>query len=124
MRVSIDPKDSPRLDSSVKTVRASMIGTVVEYYDFGIYGYMATVLAALFFVDGDPSTALLKTFATFAVAFIVRIPGGIFFGHIGDKYGRKTALSWTILLMAGSTAAIGMLPGYVTLGVWATTILV
>jgi MHS family proline/betaine transporter-like MFS transporter len=101
-----------------------MIGTVVEYYDFGIYGYMATVLAALFFVKGDPAAGLLGTFATFAVAFIVRIPGGILFGHIGDKYGRKRALSWTILVMAGATAAIGMLPNYLTLGVWATTLLV
>ncbi|WP_024795406.1 MFS transporter [Tomitella biformata] len=113
------PKQSP-----LKVVRAAVIGTVVEYYDFGIYGYMATFIATLFFVSGDDTTALMETFATFAVAFFMRIPGGIFFGHMGDKYGRKNALSWTILLMVIATAAIGLLPGYVTLGVWATVLLV
>ncbi len=110
--------------STVKVVRAAIVGTVVEYYDFGIYGYMATIIASLFFVSENDTAALLGTFATFAVAFFLRVPGGIFFGHIGDKYGRKNALSWTILLMVVATAAMGMMPTYVTLGVWATAILV
>ena len=108
----------------LKVIRAAVLGTVVEYYDFGIYGYMATFVAALFFVDDDPAAALLGTFAAFAVAFFMRVPGGIFFGHIGDKYGRKKALSWTILLMVLATALIGVLPNYFTLGVWATALLV
>ncbi|MEE2036766.1 MFS transporter [Nocardiopsis sp. CT-R113] len=110
--------------SRVKVIRAAIIGTVVEYYDFGIYGYMATFVAMLFFVSEDPTAALMGTFAAFAVAFFMRVPGGIFFGHIGDRYGRKQALSWTILLMVLATALIGMLPNYFTLGVWATTLLV
>ncbi|MEU1980354.1 MFS transporter [Nocardia sp. NPDC019395] len=110
--------------SPVKVVRAAVVGTVVEYYDFGIYGYMATVVASLFFVSENDTAALLGTFAAFAVAFFLRIPGGIFFGHIGDRYGRKSALSWTILLMVIATVVMGLLPTYVTLGVWATAILV
>ena len=86
-----------------KALGGSVVGTIVEYYDFGVYGYMATVLAGLFFSTGDPGTALLSTLATFAVAFFLRIPGGLLFGHIGDKYGRKKALSWTILLMCIAT---------------------
>lgn len=119
-----DPAAEPPKQSTVKVIRAAVVGTVVEYYDFGIYGYMATIIAALFFVSENDTAALLGTFATFAVAFFLRVPGGIFFGHIGDKYGRKNALSWTILLMVVATAAMGMMPTYVTLGVWATAILV
>jgi len=107
-----------------KVLGGSIVGTIVEYYDFGVYGYMATVLAGLFFSTADPGTALLSTLATFAVAFFLRIPGGLLFGHIGDKYGRKKALSWTILLMCIATLAIGLMPTYVTLGIWATILLV
>ena len=107
-----------------RVLGGSVVGTVVEYYDFGIYGYMATVLAALFFSTGDPNAALLGTLATFAVAFFLRIPGGLLFGHIGDKFGRKRALSWTILLMCLATLGVGLLPTYATLGIWATLLLV
>jgi MHS family proline/betaine transporter-like MFS transporter len=110
--------------STAKVIRAAILGTVVEYYDFGIYGYMATMISAHFFVSKDPTAALLGTFAAFAVAFFLRVPGGIFFGHIGDKYGRKKSLTWTILLMALATAAIGLVPTYATLGIWATALLV
>ncbi len=110
--------------SIAKVVRAAVVGTVVEYYDFGIYGYMATTIAALFFAKGDDTAALLGTFATFAVAFFLRVPGGIIFGHVGDKHGRKRALSWTILLMVAATALMGLMPTYLTLGIWATVALV
>jgi len=124
--VAAPPNTKPlaRNQSPAKVIRAAVVGTVVEYYDFGIFGYMATTMAALFFVSGNPTASLLGTFATFAVAFFIRIPGGIFFGHIGDKYGRKTSLSWTILLMVAATAGMGLLPTYYTLGAWATAILV
>ncbi len=115
---------APQKQSTAKVIRAAVVGTVVEYYDFGIYGYMATMVATLFFVSENDTAALLGTFAAFAVAFFLRVPGGIFFGHIGDKFGRKTALSWTILLMVIATAAMGLMPTYATLGVWATVLLV
>lgn len=110
--------------STAKIIRGAIVGTVLEYYDFGIYGYMATSIAALFFVSEDSTASLLGTFATFAVAFFLRIPGGIYFGHIGDKYGRKKALTWTIFLMVFATVVMGAIPTYVTLGAWATIILV
>lgn len=119
-----EQRSAPNTRSTVRVVRAAIVGTVVEYYDFGIYGYMATVVATLFFVSDNDTAALLGTFAAFAVAFFLRVPGGIFFGHIGDKYGRKSALSWTILLMVIATIMMGLLPTYVTLGVWATAALV
>lgn len=106
-----------------KVIRGAVLGTVVEYYDFGIYGYMATVIGEHFFVQGDQLAGLLGTFATFAVAFFLRVPGGIVFGHMGDKFGRKRALTWTIILMAVATAIMGVLPSYTTLGLWATVLL-
>ena len=115
----LKPKQSTR-----KVITAAVVGTMVEYYDFSIYGFLATTMAALFFVAENDTAALLGTFAAFAVAFFLRVPGGIFFGHIGDRYGRKNALSWTIILMALATAAMGVIPTYVTLGVWATAVLV
>lgn len=111
------------VNSMSRVTKAAVLGTVVEYYDFGIYGYMATILALNFFTGGE-TAALLGTFAAFAVAFFMRIPGGIFFGHMGDKYGRKKALTWTILLMAAATFLMGALPTYATLGIWATVLLV
>jgi len=119
-----EPKSGPAQQSTLRVVRAAVVGTLVEYYDFGIYGYMATTLAALFFTTEDPSAALLGTFAAFGVAFFLRVPGGIFFGHLGDKYGRKNALSWTILLMVFATVFMGFLPTYATFGLWATAMLV
>jgi MHS family proline/betaine transporter-like MFS transporter len=123
-RMMVDVRDDRRPQSLGAIIRGSVVGTVVEYYDFAVYGYMATVLAALFFHSGDSAAALLGTLATFAVAFFLRIPGGILFGHVGDKYGRKRALSWTILLMCVATLGIGLLPTYFTLGIWATVLLV
>lgn len=110
--------------NSLRVTIAGAAGTIIEYYDFAIYGYMATMIAVHFFVPGDPAASLLGTFATFAVAFFLRIPGGILFGHIGDKFGRKRALSWTIALMVVSTVMIGFIPSYATLGLWATMLLV
>lgn len=110
--------------STAKVIKGAMLGTIVEYYDFGIYGYMAALLSVQFFASEDSTTALLETFAAFAVAFFLRIPGGLFFGHIGDRYGRRTALTWTLLLMAAATLLVGLLPTYATLGIWATMLLI
>lgn len=109
---------------SPRVVLAGAVGSVVEYYDFAVYGYVATILAAKFFVSDDPSAALLLTLATFALAFVLRPIGGIIFGHFGDRYGRKNALAGTIVLMAGASGLIGVLPTYAAIGVGATALLV
>lgn len=91
-------------------------GTFIEGYDILLYGYLAGVLAHKFFPAADPTAALLDTFAIFAVGFVVRPVGGLVFGHIGDRLGRRTALVLSIQLVAGSTLAIGLLPAYDEIG--------
>ena len=127
-RPSIDRDHVPELHKVSaghlrKVVGASFAGTVVEWFDFAIYGYMATHIAATFFASGDPLTGLLETFAIFAVAFAMRPLGGIIFGRLGDRLGRKQTLILTVLLMSGSTAAIGLIPSYETIGIWAAVLL-
>lgn len=113
-----DQKISPRV------VLAGAVGSIVEYYDFAVYGYVATILAVHFFSNADPATALLSTLATFAVAFVLRPVGAILFGHLGDRYGRKNALAATVILMAAASGLIGILPTYAAIGVGATALLV
>ncbi|UVL91378.1 MFS transporter [Pseudomonas sichuanensis] len=106
-----------------RVIAASAIGNFVEWFDFAVYGFLATLIATQFFASQDPSIALLKTFAVFAVAFALRPLGGIVFGALGDRLGRKRILSLTILLMAGSTTLIGLLPTYASIGVLAPALL-
>ena len=91
-----------------------IIGTVLEWYDFAIFGVLSPVLASIFFPHKDTTTSLLLTLSIFATGFIMRPLGGIVFGHIGDKYGRKKAIIWSMLLMAAATTAIGLLPVVLT----------
>ena len=99
-----------------KVLTASFIGNFVEWFDYASYGYFATVIAVVFFPEIAPSAALLATFAVFAISFIIRPIGGIVWGSIGDRIGRKTALSWSILIMSGATTLIAFLPGYAQIG--------
>ncbi|AWC28382.1 MFS transporter [Bacillus cytotoxicus] len=103
-----------------KAVVATGIGNMMEWFDFGLYAYLAVILSQLFFSNvHNSSLQLVLTFGTFAAAFLVRPIGGIFFGRIGDKYGRKVVLSTTIILMALSTLFIALLPTYEQIGIWA-----
>ncbi|WFU44651.1 MFS transporter [Bradyrhizobium sp. CB82] len=106
-----------------KVVSAAAIGNFVEWFDFAVYGFLATVIASQFFPSSDVSLGLLKTFGVFAVAFGMRPLGGVFFGILGDKLGRKSILSLTILLMAGATTFIGLLPSHAAIGVMAPVLL-
>lgn len=105
-------------------IAASSAGTVIEWYDFYIFGSLSAVLAAVFYPSSNPTISLLKWLATFAAGFAVRPFGALVFGRIGDLVGRKYAFMMTLLIMGGSTAAIGLLPGYGTLGILAPVLLV
>src|SRR6516164_9304060 len=107
-----------------KAVIAGTIGNVLEWYDFGVYGYLATTMSQLFFPGEDKTISLLKAFAVFGVGFVMRPVGSILFGIYGDRFGRRLALSAVIFLMAFSTVAIGLLPTYAQAGVLAPILLV
>ncbi|MBC8636261.1 MFS transporter [Caballeronia sp. EK] len=106
-----------------RVIAAASIGNFVEWFDFAAYGFLATILTREFFPSGDPTVGLLKTFAVFAVAFAFRPLGGLFFGVVGDRIGRKRTLAFTILMMAGATTLIGLLPTYASIGYWAPLLL-
>ncbi len=99
-----------------KVIFASSVGTLIEWYDFYIFGSLAPIIAAQFFPKSNPTAALLSTLATFAAGFIVRPFGALVFGRLGDKVGRKYTFLLTLILMGGSTFAIGLIPGYETIG--------
>src|ERR1700751_541288 len=107
-----------------KVIFASSLGTVFEWYDFYLYAVLAPFFAALFFPPGNDTAALLSAFATYAAGFLVRPFGAIVFGRIGDLVGRKYTFLITIVLMGFSTFAVGLMPTYAQIGVWAPLILV
>ncbi|MFT4024291.1 MAG: MFS transporter [Flavihumibacter sp.] len=99
-----------------RVIGASSAGTLIEWYDFYIFGSLATVIANQFFPKTNPTAALLSTLATFAAGFIVRPFGALVFGRLGDLMGRKNTFLLTLILMGGSTFAIGLVPGYESIG--------
>ncbi|MCB8910141.1 MHS family MFS transporter [Rhodococcus rhodochrous] len=108
-----------------RVLAGSMAGAVLEWYDFAVYGILAaTVLGPLFFPSGNAVASLLMALATQGLGFVARPLGGIVFGHLGDKFGRKPILVATFLMLGGATAAIGLLPTYGQIGIWATVALV
>ncbi len=120
------PKTSPPPDKDTlwKVITASSAGTLIEWYDFFVYGALATIIAGQFFPKDNPTAALLLTLATFATGFVVRPFGAIVFGHLGDLVGRKYTFLLTLMLMGGATFAIGLLPDYDQIGIFAPIALV
>jgi MFS family permease len=106
-----------------QVIAASAVGTMIEWYDFYIFGSLATVISPLFYPSGNDTIALIAYLSTFAVGFVVRPFGALFFGRIGDVVGRKHAFLITLLIMGGATTLIGLLPTYETIGVAAPIIL-
>lgn len=100
-------------------ITASSVGTLIEWYDFYIFGSLATILSEQFFPKSNPTVAILSTLAFFAAGFVVRPFGAIFFGRLGDLIGRKYTFLVTLVLMGGSTFAIGLVPSYSSIGLFA-----
>ncbi|WP_262107159.1 MFS transporter [Arthrobacter sp. Marseille-P9274] len=114
-----------RLKRAKKAALAAFLGGMLEYYDFFVYATAASlVFSQIFFPAGDPTVALIASFATFGVAYIARPFGAIVFGHLGDHIGRKNTLVLTLVLMGAATFLIGLLPDFNTIGYWAPALLV
>ncbi len=122
--MSVTTSPAAPLNSPGRVITASMIGTTIEFYDFYVYATAAVlVFPQLFFRTGNPTTALLASFAVFGAAMVARPIGAIFFGHLGDKRGRKTTLVLSLLVMGIATFLIGCLPTYASAGVLAPFLL-
>ncbi|GAA0468860.1 glycine betaine/L-proline transporter ProP [Streptomyces sp. NPDC046215] len=131
---AVDRRRNPRLrrtDITVtdertvrRAVKAAALGNAMEWFDFGIYSYLAVTIGDVFFPSGNDTVRLLSSLATFAVAFLVRPLGGLFFGPLGDRIGRKRVLAMTMILMAAGTFAIGLIPSYAAIGFWSPVLLI
>jgi MHS family proline/betaine transporter-like MFS transporter len=106
-----------------KVITSTMLGNGLEWYDYALYGTFSALISQQFFPKGNDVAALIATFGIFAAGFLMRPLGAMFFGVIGDKFGRKNALALSILLMAFPTACIGLLPTYQAIGIWAPILL-
>ena len=108
-----------------KVAAATIFGSMLEWYDFYLYATMAAIVfSKIFFDNSDPKTASLMAFSTFAIGFIARPFGGILFGYLGDKFGRKQVLVLTFCMMGVCTTLIGLIPSYASIGIWAPIVLV
>ncbi|HEX5562082.1 MAG TPA: MFS transporter [Nocardioidaceae bacterium] len=106
-----------------RVIAASFVGNFVEWFDYAVYGYLAATIATVFFPDSDRTTGLLLTFAVFAISFFVRPLGGLVWGSLGDRLGRRTALSYSILVMSAATFCIALLPSYAAVGLLSPVLL-
>ena len=113
--------DQPMLK---KALGGTIVGNTMEWYDVGVFGYLITTMGPVFLPESDPTTRNLFLLGTFAATFIARPLGGVVFGWLGDKVGRQKILAATLMIMAASTFAVGLLPGYAQIGLWAAALLV
>ena len=114
---ALEPKTS--IKGLAAIIGASSVGTLIEWYDFYIFGSLATIISTQFFPKDNPTAAFLSTLATFAAGFVVRPFGALFFGRLGDLIGRKYTFMVTLVLMGGATFAIGLVPKFETIGYFA-----
>ena len=125
----VDQVDLPVLDArhvrkAKKATAVAAFGTFIEYYDFSVFGYVAATIAVVFFPKGDPMAGLLNTFLVFGSAFLVRPLGAIFLGRLGDRFGRRSSLIVSVILMSVGAGVTALLPTYAQIGIWAPILLV
>ena len=108
---------------ALRALSAGCIGNFVEWYDFAIYSYSVPIIATVFFPEGNRTAAILSAFALYGVAFLARPLGGVFWGNLGDRVGRRNTLAAIVLLMGGGTMLIGLLPTYAQVGLLAPALL-
>ncbi len=108
----------------IKNSIGGIIGNIMEWYDFAVFGFLAPIISKHFFPEENHLTGLIMTYGIFATGYMMRPLGGIFFGFVGDKFGRKKALILSIFMMALPTIAIGILPTYTQIGIYAAVLLV
>lgn len=113
-----------KTSTAIKSIVSASVGNVLEWYEYTLYAYFATVISLLFFPQDNHFIAMIMTFAAFAVGLAARPIGGIIFGYIGDRYSRKRMLTITMLLMSVPTMCMGLLPTYAQIGIWAPILLV
>ncbi|WP_457965172.1 MFS transporter [Arthrobacter sp. D1-29] len=107
-----------------KALGGTIVGNTMEWFDVGVFGYLITTMGPVFLPEADPAVRTLFLLGTFAATFIARPLGGVVFGWLGDKIGRQKVLAATLMIMAASTFAVGLLPGYAQIGIWAAVLLV
>ena len=117
--IELEKKGYPK-----KIVLSGLIGGAIEFYDFTLYGILATFFAPYFFPAENEFISLLGAYSLFAIGFFARPFGAVVFGYIGDNFGRKIALFWSLMLMGVATLSIGLLPGYATIGIMAPLLMV
>ena len=105
-------------------IMAGLVGNIMEWYDFAVYGYFASIIGAQFFPSENPAVSLISAFGAFAAGFLMRPIGGILFGRIGDVFGRKRVLTLSVLSMAIPTVLIGLMPNYAAIGIAAPILIV
>jgi MHS family proline/betaine transporter-like MFS transporter len=118
-----DAPTAERQRRAKKATAVAAFGTFIEYYDFSVFGYVAATIAVVFFPSGDPVAGLLNTFLVFGTAFLVRPLGAIFFGRIGDRFGRRASLVGSVILMSAAAGLTAILPTYAQIGIWAPILL-
>jgi len=123
-RLAVDDINVVNQPMLKKAISGTIVGNTMEWYDVGVFGYLITTMGPVFLPEADKSVQTLFLLGTFAATFLARPLGGVVFGWFGDKIGRQKVLAATLMIMAASTFAVGLLPGYAQIGVWAAVLLV